>query len=54
MHPTPPAITADAQSPSATPAVRARLRNRHISGAHRLIWSQAYAGAEAAGMSRAC
>lgn len=45
----PPTITAAAQSGSAEPAVRVRLRNRFLSGAHRLAWTQVYAGSEPAG-----
>lgn len=42
-------LIAAAQSASAQPAVRVRLRNRHVGGAHRLAWTQVYAGSETAG-----
>lgn len=45
----PSSITNAAQSGSATPAVRVRLRNRFVSGAHRLAWTHVYAGGEPAG-----
>ena len=42
-------LLAATQSRTSVPTVQARLRNRHICGVHRLIWSPVYSGPENAG-----